>query len=484
MIAEASQIDRTVERALERARVPGAAIAIVRNGRLDYAQGYGVRDLHSRSSVTTETLYPIASTSKAFNATLLASLCEDGLLDWDAPVRDVLPEFRMADETAGKSVSLRDLVALRSGLPRHDWAWIDEPINRSELVARIAHLPLTAPLRERFQYTNLSPVVAACAAERVTGRSWETLIEERILEPAGMTKTRSDRPSCGNIVTGYLERAERTLARAPVFRSEAAAPSGGALHSTVRDMARWLQLNLGRGEVEGRHYFSKDWFATVHEPQVAVGGDPSGPSPGAWYALGWFVDEHEGTARLSHGGYLHAVSSHVALFPKRGIGVVSFINFGPAGIAPCLNRAIFDVLEGREADTGLDDRLREYERIVEENAARRTALARKRGTEPSLPVAEYAGCYRHPGYGQIMIGCEGGGLVLERGSFKLGLQHWDSDRWVIEPSDLFEIHRSCVFDCAGLVSFVTEDESKALALEMQLEENLLPARFVRVETPK
>lgn len=145
------RLDAILEPALRAAKVPGAATAITAGRRVVFARGYGYRDLDAKLPMTLDTVYPIASTSKAINATLLGILVEKGKLAWDAPVQKYLPRFRLHDRLASSMVTVRDLVAMRTGLPRHDFVWWENPISRAELVEYFAHLPLSAAFRERFQ---------------------------------------------------------------------------------------------------------------------------------------------------------------------------------------------------------------------------------------------------------------------------------------------------------------------------------------------
>jgi len=171
-------LDLIVPPVLRAARIPGAALAVVAEGETLFANGYGYRDLQQRLPLTGRTIFPIASTSKALNAVLIGMLVDEGRLAWDVPVQQYLPQFQLSDPLISAQVTLRDLLAMRTGLPRHDWVWLGHPMSRPSLVSRLRHLPLSAGFRERFQYSNISATSAGHIAEVVTG--WPKTRDSRI----------------------------------------------------------------------------------------------------------------------------------------------------------------------------------------------------------------------------------------------------------------------------------------------------------------
>lgn len=151
-----ARIDALIETTLKIARIPGAALAVVANGEMIHARGYGWRELSAKLPMTARTVYPIASTTKPINATLIGMLVAEGSLDWDTPVQTYVPRFRLRDAAVSPRVTLLDLVTMRTGLPRHDWIWLGARVTRAELMEKLALLELSADFRQRFQYSNLS----------------------------------------------------------------------------------------------------------------------------------------------------------------------------------------------------------------------------------------------------------------------------------------------------------------------------------------
>ena len=463
------RIDAMVKSVMRAARIPGAAIAVVRKGEIAYAHGYGVRDIQNGAPMTGSTRYPIASTSKGFNATLLAMLVEEGRLAWDVPVRNYLPGFALADPVASAQTTLRDLVTMRTGLPRHDWVWIDNPISRAELVSRMAHLPVNAGLREQFQYCNLTVAAAGHVAELVTGKGWEALIWERVLAPLGMSSTSASLAANDESTSTYHENTRRELLLTTRRACETIAPAGGALISTIEDMARWVLFNLGADER----------LRELHMPQIAVGSDPSAPTPNASYAMGWYVDFYNGHRRTGHGGYLHDVSTDVSLFPDDGLGFVSFTNFGCSIPARLINEHAFDALMGLAPMQSVEDKLRQYEEKVASTAKRHADAPRVNGTRPSHPLDGHEGTYEHPGYGAFHVVCSGERLILRRNQVELPLRHWHYDEWVATDIEAFSIAAPHAFDASNAMLFESNADGEIAALLRQLEPAVPPLRFTK-----
>ncbi|MBM0106513.1 serine hydrolase [Steroidobacter sp. S1-65] len=474
----AAELEKIVKPVLHLGRVPGLAIGIVRDGRLLLAEGYGYRDLEAKLPMTARTAYPIASTTKAINATTLGVLVDERVLSWDQPVQRYAPNFRISDAAASAQVTLRDLLSMRTGLPRHDWVWMHNSISRAQLLEAMQHLEMSAPFRDRFQYNNLSVCVAGHIAEIVTGQTWESLVQRKLLDPVGMTSTSFKAPA-DDFTRSYHETIRRELLRTQPSRCEVTAPSGGAIHSTVEDMTRWLLLNMNGGRACERTVIHSQTLAHIHAPQIGVGSDLSAPSPNAAYAMGWFVDTYNGHARLSHGGYLDDVNSSVMLFPAQRIGVVCFLNFGPPALARLVNQHVFDLLMGLQPAQTLEQALALYESKIEGTCQRNNSIRRVENTSPSHVLSEYEGRYEHPAYGMIDIRYHRDGLELHRGDLALKLNHWHYDAWVAEESDLFPIHVPHVFDRSSRLMFESSPDGEICGLSVRFEPAARPIQFYK-----
>ena len=480
LLRKLQSLGSVIEPMLRAGRIPGAGLAMVADGKIVFDEGYGHRDLRGRLPLTAQTIFPIASTSKSINATLLGMLVDEGKLAWDTPVQRYVPHFRMGDTLTSSRVTLRDLVTMRAGLPRHDWLWVGNRASRAELVARLAHVDLSADFRQRFQYSNVSVTAAGHVAEVVTGSSWETLVTQRIFRPLGMRKTRCARPALANVTASYHENASRRLRPAWLYAAAATAPSGGAIHSTVGDMARWLLFNLNGGSVGRRRLISAKVLAQLHAPQVVIGERPLARLPqDGTYGLGWVIDFYNGHRRISHGGYLHDVSSSIMFFPALGIGLAAFVNFGGPIPAELICEHAFDFLLGLTSPHSVEQRLAQYETRAKSTRKRNVSAPRTANTRPSHPTAAYVGKYQHAGYGEVRIRKRGRALVIRYNELRLHLRHWHYDAWIAEDNDLWTFNQPHPFDRTGQIRFYMDSAGAIAGLTMLLEPEVAPIQFAK-----
>jgi CubicO group peptidase (beta-lactamase class C family) len=477
MLKHIDRIGAMIEHMLRTTRIPGAAMAVVSGGEMVFSGGYGYRDLGAKLELNSETIYPIASTTKSINATLLAMLVEAGLLAWDAPVQNYLPELHLGDPYISARVTIRDMVVMRTGLARHDWLWMERPIDRADLVRRLASLELSSGFREQFQYNNLTVTTSGHVAEVVTGRRWEDLVCDKIIKPLDMNSTGFTLPKSQNVSLSYHENKRREIVPTHRLESEATAPAGGSMHSTVEDMARWLIFNLSDGEIAGRRLLSPGTIKKIQSPCVFAGVDPASPSPNSAYALGWFSDSYKDHARISHGGYLRDVQSSVMLFPDDDLGMVSFANFGGPHIASFMNQFAFNLLMGIDQAETIEEKLENYEKTVDEICSRNAAIRRVANTLPSRCLEDYAGDYEHAGYGRIEIRCSDQMLSLHRHKFALPLEHWHYDTWIASESDAFGIASSQAFGPMSPLLFEAGANGEIAYLSILLEPQVAAIRF-------
>jgi CubicO group peptidase (beta-lactamase class C family) len=238
--------------------VPGCAVAAVQDGDVVMAAGWGQRDLDAKLPVTSDTLFAIGSVTKAFTAATVGALVDDGLLEWERPLRDCLPELRLYDPVVTDRLTVVDLLSHRSGLPRHDLVWLGHPDrSRADLVRRLRFLPLSKDLRQAFQYCNLGYLAAGYAVEVLSGTRWEDFLSTRLLIPLGMGRSDlsvGDMTADPDHATAY-ERRQGVVVRVPQRPVTAMAPAG-AVNSCAADMVRWLLAQLGGGQADGRAIMS------------------------------------------------------------------------------------------------------------------------------------------------------------------------------------------------------------------------------------
>jgi CubicO group peptidase (beta-lactamase class C family) len=450
--------DAYVERVLRTFDVPGAAVAIVKDGRVLLARGYGVRTLGRPERVDANTRFGIASNTKAFTATALAVLVDEGTVEWDAPVVRYLPDFAMYDPWVTRELTVRDLLVHRSGLGLGAgdllW-WPASTYDRAEIARRLRFIKPATSFRSAYAYDNVLYLVAGQLIEKVSGQSWEEFVRTRVLVPAGMTGStvrHSDAARGGNTATTHAEVDGRVRAIAPMV-SDNTNPAGG-INSTATDMARWMivQMDSGRlapaaGGVAERRLFSSAstsqlWSIVTPIPvrgPVRPGLEHLRPSL-LGYALGFFVSDYRGQLQLQHSGGLPGYVSLVTMIPGQRLGVAVLTNqeSGDAFRAITLG-AIDHYLGASELDyVGRFAALRDSARAESARMSRRATAVRDSASGPSLPLPRYAGRYEDAWYGDVMLAAEGGRLVMRfaRTPQLVGdLVHWQHDTFLVRWRD-------------------------------------------------
>ncbi len=480
-----------VEKAVADWNVPGAGLAVVAGGKVVLAEGFGHRDLEQDLPMTADSLFAIGSTTKAFTATVLGMLSDDGVVDWDSPLRTYLPGFRLHDPVAGELITPRDLVTHRSGLPRHDLLWYNNhEITRAEVVERLAHLEPSADLREKFQYNNLMFLTAGYLVGQLTGGTWEQAVHARILEPLGMTRTNfsvADSRQDPDHALPYRENDDDALERIPFRPIDLVGPAG-SLNSSVREMSRWLLFNLAGGVTGDDRLINASTLADVHSPHMTTGATPERPQISqATYGLGWMIDSYRGHRRIHHGGGIDGFVTSVMLFPDDDLGLVSFTNRG-SGLPRILNQHAADLALGLDAIDWNGEALgrRAEAKEASEEAEEKKQATRRTGTRPSRELAEYAGDYHHPGYGTLAILLEDDALSMSFNGITSPLEHWHYEVWngaEVEGDKTFEdqklIFRGDLDGEIVAVEAAFEPQVDAIAFEKRPDARLFDPDYLR-----
>jgi CubicO group peptidase (beta-lactamase class C family) len=422
--------DAQVRQELAAWNVPGAAVAIVGPAGPLLLEGFGVANRDTGTPVTPDTRFAIGSITKGFTATLLATFVDEGLLAWDRPVAEVLPDFRMADPVATETLTLRDLLTHRSGLPRHDMTWYRSGQTRDALYAGLRYLPPTAGLRDRAQYQNLMVMVAGRMAEQAGGRPWEDLVKERLLVPLGMGATGFWTQATGNspqFASGYAER-DGELVRTPFLDLTGIAPAA-SLASTARDLASWLRFQLDRGRVGQVQLVSPGQWNELHRAQVVAEPLPFPEFTNDAYGLGWRVTSYRGRPAYGHDGMVDGYSAVVMVVPGNGFGIAVLANRDNSLMPLALALEAADRLLGAPP-AAWSARLRSWQ--AQQRTARRAldeaqAVDRKAGTVPAHALVDYAGEYTHPAYGALHVVFKDGGLAVNFGGITTAMTHWHFD---------------------------------------------------------
>src|SRR5712691_6503084 len=251
-------VDRLMSDTIRLWHIPGAAVAIVKDDRVVYAKGYGVKEAGGSVAVDADTLFQIGSTSKAFTSAAMAILVDEKKLDWDDPVRQHLEYFHLSDACADSLVTMRDIVTHRTGLARHDELWDNTPLTRDDVVRRMAFVPLSKPFRSAYQYNNIMFIAAGQAVGAAAKMSWEDFVRTRIFEPLGMTRTRTSFADwkASDHATGHRWDPKRQTVGIHVAADDDNLAPAGSIKSSARDMAQWVRLQLNDGTIDGKRIVS------------------------------------------------------------------------------------------------------------------------------------------------------------------------------------------------------------------------------------
>jgi CubicO group peptidase (beta-lactamase class C family) len=432
-VAEAKKalegFDETVAKGLAQLKVPGAAIAIVKDKEIIFSKGFGFRDVDGKLPMTADTLMAIGSSTKAFTAFTLGTLVDQGRVEWDKPVRNYIPWFRLYDAQAGERLTPRDLVTHRSGLPRHDLVWYNNrTATREDLVRRLAYLPPTADLREKWQYNNMMFLTAGYLVETLTGKSWEDSVRTLVFDPLGMSRSNfsvAESQKDKDFALPYDER-DGKVVKIP-FRDISLVGPAGSINSTANEMSRWVTVHINGGKYGDKQVIGANTLADLHTPYMTTGGVSTRPDITAPdYALGWMVDNYRGHGRVHHGGNIDGFSAMVSLLPNDGLGFVVLTNKNGTGLSELLIRTAADRILGLEAVDWIGDaskRLAEGE-AVGKKAEEKKATRRRPGTSPAHKLDEYGGDYTHPGYGDLKVTLKGSQLGFTYNGIATPLAHW------------------------------------------------------------
>src|SRR5215472_15475371 len=243
--AKLEGIDDLAAQAMKEWKVPGVALAVVQDGKVVYAKGYGCRDLENKLPVTTATLFPIGSITKSFTALTFAILKNEGKVDWDKPVRSYLPEFQMNDSVATEQATPRDLFSHRTGLPRHDLVWYSSDFSREDMVSRLRELKPNKGFRSAYQYNNLTIMTMGYLEGKLTGQGWEGAIRQKIFAPLGMSHSDLSVTEIEKTDDHALPYALKkdVATKVPYHNIDAIGPAG-SINSSVDDMSHYLTFQL------------------------------------------------------------------------------------------------------------------------------------------------------------------------------------------------------------------------------------------------
>jgi len=471
--------DTFVTKTMEEWKVPGLGISIVKDGKVIFSKGFGFRDVKKGFKVTPKTLFAIGSCSKAFTAATMGILVDEGKLDWDKPVREYLPSFKLKDPFATEGMTPRDLVCHRSGLPRHDLLWYGSSATRQELFHRLQYLEPSKDFRTTFQYQNLMFMTAGYMVGKVAGTTWEKFVQDRIFGPLGMNDSNfsvEDSKKAPDFALPYMEKDDKVI-EIPFRNIDTVGPAG-SINSNVIDMADWLLLNLSKGKFGEKQIISEGSLNEIHSPQmISSKSFKYDESFYSTYGMGWGITAYRGHLKVSHGGGIDGFTAQVTFMPRDNIGMVIFTNMSGTPLPSIVAYNAYDRLLGLDQipwNKRIKDQ-RDKAKEEAEKAKKEKDKDRKLNTKPSHPLEDYAGDYEHPGYGVVSIKKEGDKLKGVFNSISFDVKHYHYD--------IFEMNNE-IFDMTEKVSFLTDNKGNINSLSVQLEDSVEAIVFTKMPEKK
>jgi CubicO group peptidase (beta-lactamase class C family) len=465
------ELDRYITDALAQWKIPGMAIAVVRNDSILVAKGYGVRELGKPERVDENTVFDVASLSKSFTATAAAMLVDRGVLRWDDPVRRHLPDLVLANDTLTAQATVRDFLAHRTGLDAANMMWMLTSVNRDEVLRRMRFVRPVAPLRSPMVYSNIGYTVAGEAIAAAAHMPFETVLRDLIIKPLGLTSTTWTYEQAAGMpnvaaphatIAGRQQVIPREIQRQPIA-------GAAAVQSSVRDLTRWLRLHLNNGALDGKRYVSDSTMRAMHTPQAVISTTPAMRAARLvqdtviGYGMGWQVMDYRGHRLVWHTGNGDGVIAHMAIYPTDRLGIVVLVN---TWAAPNVHMALL----ARIADTYLGYEPRDwageaFPRVAAMDSARaanqRAMIAMRSATPPRLPLSAFAGRYDDPVFGPVWIRSGASGLTLQMGGGRIAdLEYHGSDAFYTVWRDpfvreYFGTHVTFAIAGDSVVSFTT-----------------------------
>ncbi|WP_144602160.1 serine hydrolase [Algoriphagus algorifonticola] len=483
---------KQLETELEKARIalntPGFAVAIVQKDKIVYAKGFGYKDVENQVPVTENTLFAIGSSSKAFTSAVLGVLRKDEKIDFDERPGKYIPELRFAEPWMNEQIIVKDLMAHRTGLPRHDFSWFMFPSeSKAELIKRIEFQEPFTGLRQQWYYNNWMFFLQGEIGARLRGKTWEQNVKELFFDKLGMTRSNfriPDMEKDADKSFGYSVELDGKTSKMDYYNIAAMGPAG-AINSSVSEMSNWLITWINGGKFKGEQIIPEDYVKEAMSAQMVVAaGTPSKEHPDVQfsnYGYGWFLASYRGHYRVEHGGNIDGFSASASFFPTDSLGIMILTNQNGSPLPNVVRNMIADRMLNLEPADWLGETVKRLEEAKEAQANAKAAAdstAKVSLTKPSHILMDYTGTYEHPGYGKMEIDLKNDTLFVQTGLLGGFLEHKDYDTFNMYLIYQGEPNKDNAFPFQ-FVSNMTGDIS---GLKAAFEPTLDPIEFKR--TPK
>ena len=484
-------LDTAFARVLKDWHAAGFAVAVVKKNNIIYSKGFGYKDYEKKLPVTPQTLFAIGSCTKAFTASLLGMLREEGKVDFDKPVRDYLPELTFYRGELNEHVTLRDMMCHRTGLPRHDFSWYYfQTPSRDSLIARIQYMEPFTGLREKWYYNNFMFLAQGVVTEKITHKSWEENIREKIFSPLGMTgsvTTMDEMVKSPDISIGYGLKDDSIIKKLEYYHIDAMGPAG-SINSSVSDMAKWVITWINGGKYEGRQVLPATYTTEAISSQMVINASlPDKDKKDIYFAnygLGWMLGSYRGHYRAEHGGNIDGFSASTCLFPSDSVGIIVLSNQNGSAVPSIVRNLIADRILGLKYFDWNGDlkRASDKNKAEAKKTAQTVTSNRKLNTKPSHDLNDFTGLFSNKGYGTMNVFVAHDSLFVLVGSHTWWLSHFQFDQF--EPFDKDPKDGIDTSDHSKPFLFQTNTLGEIGSVMIELEPTLKPIEFNRIPKPK
>jgi len=481
-------LDTTFNRVLKEWKAVGFAVAVVEKNKVIWSKGYGYRDFENKLPVTPNTQFAIGSCTKAFTATLIGMLNKDGKVEYDKPVRDYLPELKFFNDELNDKVTLRDMMCHRTGLPRHDYSWyLFTTASRDSIMQRIPFMEPSAGLREKWQYNNYMFFLQGIVAEKLTGKSWEENVQERIFTPLGMSNSNfsvKDMAKSADGAFGYEAHKDSVIRKMDYYDINAMGPAG-SINSSVTDMSKWVMAWINGGKVDGKELIPTGYLSEAISGQMIIsGGLPDSEVPDVQfsnYGFGWMMASYRGHYRVEHDGNINGFSARTCFFPSDSIGIIVLSNQNGSAVPGIVRNYIADrLLKEKYIDWSSMNRKKvEKAKKAVEDAKKSVSSNRKPNAPASHLVKDYEGVYTNKGYGSFIVVQKNDSLFIQLKDKSLWLNHFHYDvfdAWMMDKKEKLDTMNQEPLK----VQFKMNVSGDIESVSVQLEPSIKPLEFARV----
>lgn len=431
-------IEAELNKVLSASKASSFAVAVVEKNKIIYAKGFGLRDHDKQLPANENTLYAIGSCTKAFTSSLVGLLQKDGKVDLDKPVRDYMPELKFYNNDLNDHVTLRDMMCHRTGLPRHDISWYLFPTNnRDSLLQRIQYQEPTEDLREKWQYNNFMFFAQGKLVEKISGKSWEDNMREKIFQPLGMKSSNMPYMAVKNdstLAVPYDLKKDSTIKKMDHYNIGGMGPAG-AVYSNVTDMANWVITWINGGKFNDKEVIPASYVREAMSSQMVIGGGvPDKEKPDLMfsnYGFGWFVSSYKSHYRVEHGGNIDGFSASTCFFPTDSIGIIVLTDQNGSWVPPIVRNIIADKMLKLAYFDWTADQLKAIAKGKQtETESKKVATSNRKEGKPSHEMTAYEGLYNHAGYGTMEMKYEHDSLFAYPVNKKIWLEHYQYDVYV------------------------------------------------------